>query len=132
MERLSALDASFLRVESPSAHMHVGWLSDLTLPPGEEELDAAGLAMRVEGRLHHAPRFRQRVSRPMVGEPVWVDDPGFRLDRHVQVAGVVNGPAELRQLCGDFLSRQLSRSFPLWEILIVPRVGSGKAAVLGK
>ena len=34
MDRLSPVDASFLRVETPTAHMHVGWLSLLELPSG--------------------------------------------------------------------------------------------------
>ena len=34
MQRLSALDTSFLRVETPTAHMHVGWLAMLELPTG--------------------------------------------------------------------------------------------------
>ena len=32
--RLSTLDASFLEVESPSAHMHVGWAAAFDGPPG--------------------------------------------------------------------------------------------------
>ena len=44
-ERLSALDASFLAVEGPSAHMHVGWAATFTPPahgprPGFEDGDA--------------------------------------------------------------------------------------------
>jgi hypothetical protein len=85
MDRLSALDASFLRIETPTAHVHVGWLSTLRLGPGEERLDSDALADRVAARLHLAPRFRQRVLPAPVGEPVWADDPGFRLDRHIVV-----------------------------------------------
>src|SRR5437764_12338208 len=33
--RLSALDASFLSVESPTAHMHVGWAAVFEPPAGE-------------------------------------------------------------------------------------------------
>src|SRR5689334_7552087 len=52
MERLTALDASFLRVESSTAHMHVGWLATVDLPAGAERLDPADLVARIEGRLH--------------------------------------------------------------------------------
>jgi WS/DGAT/MGAT family acyltransferase len=133
MQRLSALDASFLRVETASAHMHVGWLSNLKLRPGENRLNAEELAARVEARLHLAPRFRQRVVSPPVGESVWVDDARFRISDHVEIArDDLAGVPELRRLSGEFLSEQLDRSRPLWKILIVPRVGDGKAAVLGK
>jgi hypothetical protein len=38
MQRLSALDTSFLRVKTPTAHMHVGWMATLELPDGVREL----------------------------------------------------------------------------------------------
>ncbi len=133
MQRLSALDSSFLRVETPSAHMHVGWLSDLALAPEANRLDGEDLARRVEARLHLAPRFRQRVAHPPVGEAVWVDDDGFRVERHIEILDRrLAGPAEVRRLCGEFLSEQLDRSRPLWRILIVPSAGESGAAVMGK
>ena len=35
--RLSALDASFLAVETPTAHMHVGWAAVFEAPEGSLE-----------------------------------------------------------------------------------------------
>ncbi|HEX6945109.1 MAG TPA: wax ester/triacylglycerol synthase family O-acyltransferase [Casimicrobiaceae bacterium] len=133
MQRLSTLDTSFLRVETPSAHMHVGWLASLRLPDGVRELDPAKLSQRIAARLHLAPRFRQLVSPAPFGEPIWVDDPAFRLDRHVTVAPEpVRGRRDLERLAGSFLSRQLDRRRPLWQIVVVPRAGQRRAAVLGK
>ncbi|MDX6581919.1 MAG: diacylglycerol O-acyltransferase / wax synthase [Solirubrobacterales bacterium] len=133
MQRLSTLDTSFLRVETPSAHMHVGWLATLELPDGVGELDPAKLTERIAARLHLAPRFRQLVAPAPLGEPIWVDDPGFRLDRHVTVATEpVRGRRDLERLAGGFLSQQLDRRRPLWQIVVVPRAGPGRAAVLGK
>jgi diacylglycerol O-acyltransferase len=132
MDRLSALDSSFLRVESPAAHMHVGWLSRLRLPEGARALDAGLLRERIAARLHLAPRFRQ-VVRPMpLGEPAWSDHPDFDLDSHVQVVTRRMSEADLRELCDEFLSRRLDRSRPLWEILVVPELEGGRAAVAGK
>ncbi len=81
--QLSSLDSSFLRVETPTAHMHVGWLSHLDLEEGVECLDVPRLVSSIASRLHLAPRFRQRVVEPPlgIGEPEWADDPGFRLER---------------------------------------------------
>jgi diacylglycerol O-acyltransferase / wax synthase len=133
MQRLSTLDTSFLRVETPSAHMHVGWLATLELPDGSREFDSTKLIERIAARLHLAPRFRQVVAPAPLGEPIWVDDPDFRLDRHVTVApGPVRGRRELERLSGSFLSRQLDRRRPLWQVVVVPRAGPGRAAVLGK
>jgi WS/DGAT/MGAT family acyltransferase len=133
MQRLSTLDTSFLRVETPSAHMHVGWIATLRLPDGVGELDPDMLAERIAARLHLAPRFRQLVAPAPLGEPIWVDDPAFRLDRHVIVEpGPVRGRRELERLAGSFLSQQLDRGMPLWQIVVIPRAGPGRAAVLGK
>ncbi len=113
--------------------MHVGWLATLRLADGVRELDPAKLSERIAARLHLAPRFRQLVSPAPLGEPIWVDDPAFRLDRHVTVAPEpVRGRRELERLAGGFLSRQLDRRMPLWQIVVVPRTGPGRAAVLGK
>lgn len=136
MERLSTLDASFLRVESPTAHMHVGWLASLKLLGGADRLDAAALVERIAARLHLAPRFRQRLSHTPLGlaEPAWVDDDRFELHRHIRIVesdGPLT-PTELRELTDTFFSRQLMRDRPLWEIAIVPRLNGGRAAVLGK
>ena len=84
-ERLSALDASFLAVESPTAPMHVGWVSTFAAPedgprPGFDELFAF-----LAGRLALAPRWRQKLAPVPFGvhEPAWVDDPDFDPAEHV-------------------------------------------------
>jgi WS/DGAT/MGAT family acyltransferase len=133
--RLSSLDSSFLRVETPTAHMHVGWLSALELPPGVRQLDAAALIEQIAGRLHLAPRFRQRiVQSPLsLAEPSWEDDPSFHILRHVHV---VDEPPvtsrRLGELTDSFLSVQLPRDRPLWSLLVVPSVENGRAAIVGK
>lgn len=132
MERLSPLDASFLRVETRCAHMHVGWHADVELPPGEAPLDAGELRRRIASKLHLTPRFRQRLRDAPVGEPFWTDDPRFKVSDHVTSTHALTGPAELRAVSDEFFSRPLDRGRPLWEILVVPRAGPGRAAVLGK
>lgn len=134
MQRLSALDSSFLTVETPTAHMHVGWLSTLLLPSGSEALDEQALAQRIAARLHLAPRFRQRLAGSPLGEPAWVDYPGFQLKRHVYAFdGAPPTRAQLDSIAGRFLSSQLDRSKPLWEIMVVPRLAdSDRAALIGK
>ena len=136
MARLSTLDSSFLRVETPNAHMHVGWLAPLELPPGVDRLDAVELIERIGARLHLAPRFRQRLANAPLGiaEPTWVDDPEFALRRHIRVIEPPDplSRSDLRTVTDRFLSTQLRRDRPLWEILIVPRVVGRGAAVLGK
>ncbi|HEX8647554.1 MAG TPA: wax ester/triacylglycerol synthase family O-acyltransferase [Thermoleophilaceae bacterium] len=132
---MSALDASFLRVESPVAHMHVGWFSALELPRGIDRLDAGALIEQIESRLHLAPRFRQRVVEAPLGvaEPGWRDDPSFRIADHVNVhPGGPLSPAAVRRVVDDFLSEQLPRDRPLWSLLVLPAVDRRRAAVIGK
>jgi diacylglycerol O-acyltransferase len=132
--RLSPLDASFLRLETESAHMHVGWCSMLELPTGHESLDAGLLRDRIMARIHHVPRFRQRVAAMPLGEPAWVDHAGFDIGEHIEVFAN-GGPVSerrLRKLTDAYLSRQLDRARPLWGILVVPRVQGGRAAIVGK
>src|SRR5918994_1476209 len=83
--RLSPLDTAFLAVETPTAHMHVGWAAIYDPPadgprPGFDELRD-----HIGSRLSRAPRYRQ-LLRPVplgVNTPVWVDDEEFDLSRHV-------------------------------------------------
>jgi diacylglycerol O-acyltransferase len=135
MERLSALDASFLRVEGSNAHMHVGWLSMLDLPQGCERLDPAAVRRQVEVRLHHAPRFRQVVYAPPpgLGPPAWVDAEDFRLEHHVTAETAARTPTTaLRRIVDAFLSEPLPRERPLWRIHVVPRLPGRRAAIVGK
>jgi len=115
--------------------MHVGWISIVDLPPGSAGLDTCLLTDRIEARLHLAPRFRQRVVKvPLsVNEPVWQDVADFDVAEHVRSEG--NGRLDrdgLRAVADRFLSRPLDRGRPLWEILVVPRLSGGRAALLGK
>src|SRR5690349_3893714 len=82
LERLSAVDASFLANESPVSHMHVGAVVILEGPPPDftEFLDG------LRARLHLVPRYRQKLAYPPLdsGRPLWVDDPDFNLEYHVR------------------------------------------------
>ena len=65
--RLSALDAAFLAVETPTAHMHVGWASVYDPPaqgprPGFDELRD-----HIGSRFGRAPRYRQLLRRVPLG-----------------------------------------------------------------
>jgi len=134
MERLSSLDASFLHVESASAHMHVGWLATLDLRKGDQALDVDAVRAQLRSRMHLVPRFRQRVRRAAggLGPPGWLDDPDFDLDDHLTIQ---DGPLDaggLARLANAFFSEQLPRGRPLWHLHLVPRLGARGAAVMGK
>ncbi|MFL5835654.1 MAG: wax ester/triacylglycerol synthase domain-containing protein, partial [Solirubrobacteraceae bacterium] len=83
--RLSPLDASFLAVESATAHMHVGWAATFAPPLDRRKPTFDELRDHVGRRLGRAPRYRQRLASVPLGvsEPAWIDDPDFDLDQHL-------------------------------------------------
>ena len=128
--RLSALDASFLDVETASAHMHVGWAAAFD-PPNEGPAPSfEQLRDHIGRRLGRAPRYRQRLAGVPLGvaRPVWVDDNRFDITHHVRPAG----PVALDELAGSVLSTPLSRERPLWEMWISEHLDDGRIGVVGK
>jgi diacylglycerol O-acyltransferase / wax synthase len=127
--RLSALDASFLAVETPTAHMHVGWVAmfgasaDGLLPSFQELRD------HIELRVGRAPRYRQKLASVPLGvhAPEWIDDPAFSVDRHVYWA-----PGSLADLVDEVMSIPLRRDRPLWEMWICDDAPNQRLAIVGK
>ncbi len=136
-ERLSTLDASFLRLESRTAHMHVGWRGVFAVPAPRKRPTLSRLKETVAGRLRFAPRCRQRLifAPAGLGEPYWVDDEDFHLDFHVRRLGdpyLPPSPARFGELCDQVLSRPLDRRRPLWEIHIAPKLADGRVGLVMK
>ena len=128
--RLSPLDDSFMGLEDPTAHMHVGWTA-LFEPPADRPLPSFRELRRHIGlRLCRAPRYRQKISpAPLdIDAPSWIDDPCFDISRHVRRAA----SEDLDQAVEHCMSRQLSRERPLWEVRIAEQLGDGRMAVIGK
>jgi diacylglycerol O-acyltransferase / wax synthase len=132
LDRLSPLDASFLAVESPTAHMHVGWAAAFEPPePGVRRRPRfTELRRHVERRLGRAPRYRQMLrSLPLgIGDPAWVDDPQFDVRRHV----IRSQSRHLDEIVDERMSRPLPRDRPLWELTIADRLDDGRIGIVGK
>jgi WS/DGAT/MGAT family acyltransferase len=127
--RLSGLDASFLAVETPNAHMHVGWVAAFS-PPSHGRLPSfAELRDHIERRLVRAPRYRQKLAPVPLGlrAPEWIDDDAFRVDRHVYEA-----PGPLGSLVDEVMSTPLRRDRPLWEMWICREPDQERVTVIGK
>ncbi len=118
-DRLSALDATFLHLETGGAHMHVASVLIFEgAPPAYDDFVSF-----IEGRLHLVPRYRQKLAPVPLGQgrPTWVDDPHFNPRYHVRHSAL---PApgtdeQLRNLAGRLFAQPLDRSKPLWEINLV-------------
>jgi diacylglycerol O-acyltransferase / wax synthase len=132
LDRLSAIDASFLTNESSNAHMHVGAVLLFEGPPPAYE-DFLG---HVESRLHLVPRFRQMLAFPPMetGRAFWADDPTFNLAYHVRHTALPSPGSEeqLKNITGRLFSQQLDRSKPLWEIWLVQGLERNRFALINK
>jgi WS/DGAT/MGAT family acyltransferase len=127
--RLSALDASFLAVETPTAHMHVGWAAVFSAPSTGRLPSFSQLRDHIELRMARAPRYRQKLAHVPFGvhAPEWIDDRDFSIDRHVYRA-----PGPLGDLVDEVMSMPLRRDRPLWEIWICEHTEDRQIAMVGK
>ena len=136
-ERLSAVDASFLQLESTCAHMHVAWSAVFSPPPGGVSPTIDEIRARVTARLGWVPRCRQRLlPAPLgIGEPRWVDDDHFDVAAHVVTltdpADPVS-PQRFAALRDAVLSQPLDRRRPLWQLAFVPLLADGRLGVVGR
>jgi diacylglycerol O-acyltransferase / wax synthase len=135
-DRLTSLDAAFLRMESPTRHMHVGGLFLFDPPADGREWEFGRFLELVRSRLHLVPRYRQKVVTPPfgLGYPVWVDEPDFDPSYHVRHAALPSPgtTAQLTDYCNRILSRQLDLDRPLWELYVIEGLEEGRIALLGK
>ena len=132
LDRLTAVDASFLHQEGESSHMHVGGLTILEGPPPAME----DFLEQIRRRLHLVPRYRHKLAYTALdsGRPVWVDDPNFNLEFHVRHTAL---PApgsweQLRNLTSRVFSQALDRSKPLWEMWLIEGFEGDRFALISK
>jgi len=129
-ERLSALDASFLAVESETTPMDVGWVATFDPPREGARPGFAELFGHLAGRLDLAPRYRQRLADVPLGihDPVWVDDVDFDPARHLLRAE----GEDLDSFVDSIFSSPLARDRPPWEMWIADSLPDGRLALVGK
>jgi len=156
--RLSAPDLINLAAESPDTPAHVGALAILdgaTLCDADGRLRLADLRAQISLRLAAVPRLRQvvRPAGPLAGRPVWVDDPAWRIDRHIDAVvappsedrdceplgprgledrgGEPLGPDEaLLRLTARLLQEPMDRAHPLWRMWFVTGLQHARIALV--
>jgi diacylglycerol O-acyltransferase len=134
LERLSTEDLTSLATDVGSAPMQVGAVLVLDTSAG---FDPAAAVAAVGTRVLAVPRLRQRLVRvpPGCGRPVWVDDAGFAVDRHVTVVarpgtGDGGGAEGLLGVAADLVGRPLRRDRPLWSATFVTGVAPGATGLV--
>jgi WS/DGAT/MGAT family acyltransferase len=132
LDRLTAVDASFLTNETSTSHMHIGAILVFE-GPAPLYVD---LVEHVRGKLAKVPRFRQRLAVPPLeaGRPLWADDVNFNLTYHIRHTALPapGGETQLMRLAGRVFSQQLDRSKPLWEMWLVQGLERDRFAILTK
>ncbi len=127
MERMSSVDAAWLRMEEPTNLMMITAVLWFDEPPDQERLQAV-VRERLVDRF---PRFRQRLVEPerVLAAPHWETDPHFDLEAHLGRLSVPppGDRASLEALVSQWMGTPLDRSRPLWQLHLVEGFGPGGA-----
>lgn len=131
VERASSADLAFLAMDTGPVPEQFGVV---LLLDGATELDLARVRAILGDRIAAVPRLRQRLVRTPLGcgGPVWVDDAGFDLRRHVREIRCPP-PGDEEALLAAALSvvmEPLPRSSPLWSAALLTGLGDGGAALV--
>jgi diacylglycerol O-acyltransferase len=132
LDRLSAVDVSFLAQEGPNTHMHIGGVCVFEGPPPDYD----ELCRHISSRLHLVPRYRHKIAEPRLeaGRPLWIDDPSFNIGYHLRHTALPapGGDEELMALTARIFSQRLDRAKPLWELWLVEQVDGDRFALISK
>ncbi len=132
IDRLSAADMMALVSAASAGPMQVGAVVVLGAGPGSGPAVAEAL---IADRVRAVPRLRQRLLRtpPGCGRPIWVDDAGFDIRRHLRrISCPPPGDEQaLLDLAARVITARLPRSRPLWAAAIVTGLAAdGKLALI--
>jgi diacylglycerol O-acyltransferase len=131
-DRLSALDAIFLPMETDTQSLHVGSVLVLEGPAPDPVLFREHVVASLAG----VPIHRRRVLRMPVdlGRPIWVDaadfDPADQV--HHAALDVPGDESQLRALVAQIMVPRLDARRPLWEMWQVDGLARGRWAVVAK
>src|SRR2546423_10575040 len=132
LDRLRAVDASFLHNEGDASNMHGGGVTIFEGPPPA----IRDLLDHIRSRLHLVPRYRQKLVTPPLetGRPLWADDPNFNIEYHVRHTALPEpgGEEQLLRLAARIFSQRLDRTKPLWETWMVEGLEQNRFALISK
>ena len=123
MQILSALDATFIYLESEHSPMAIGGLYVFDAKDAPKTFSYDTWKAMVQNRLRCSKVFRERlVEVPWdLSYPYWIQDPDFDLDAHLPKVKLAEpgGMTELMDLAAEIWSDVLDRGRPLWEMTFV-------------
>jgi len=128
MQMLSALDATFIYLESEHSPMAIGAVYVIDAKEAPKGFSYETWRLLVQSRLGLSKVFRERlVEVPWdLAFPYWIRDPGFELGAHLPVTTLhePGGMAELMQVAANTWGQVLDRGRPLWDITFVEGLDS--------
>ena len=130
--RMSDTEALMWRLEKdPYLASTFANITVLDRPPDMDLLYA-----RMERTSMLFPRLRRRVQLPPgnIGNPTWVDDPGFDIRHHVRQMALP-APGTMRQLqdlVTLLIADPFDRSRPLWQFIVIDGLEGGRSAMVLK
>jgi WS/DGAT/MGAT family acyltransferase len=125
-ERMSAVDAAWLRMDRPTNLMMI-----VGVVVFDEQLDFERFRGTIEERFLRFPRFRCRAVEDTVSAS-WEPDADFDLDQHVTRIALPApaGQAELEELVSELAGTDLDRRRPMWQFHFVENYQRGTAVIL--
>ncbi|HEX6476066.1 MAG TPA: wax ester/triacylglycerol synthase domain-containing protein, partial [Acidimicrobiales bacterium] len=132
-ERLTAADQRILRLERGTIAGHTCTVIVVDPPPDGEPPTLEELRAHVADRLDRVPRCTQRLAPTPLGlaPPLWVDDSGFDVTRHVNQLSPHHeiDDRALRAVVARLMEGRLDRRHPLWS-LHMARVTGRRTALI--
>jgi diacylglycerol O-acyltransferase len=133
MNRLSALDAAFLYLETPETPMNIGSLTIFAPSAASPDTIFQSFREHTLARLDLLPSYRRRPLMTPLGidHPVWIDEKELDLDYHIRRRALPRpGTMEqLRSLVADLHTVLLDRERPLWQYYVIEGLEGGGFAV---
>lgn len=129
IRRTSPNDLMALAAESAAAPMQVAVILVL-----DRTVEPAAVRGALADRITAVPRLRQLLQRAPFGcgRPIWVDDAGFTIDRHVvdRPCPPPGDEAALLAVAAAAATHPLPRDRPLWSITVVHGLTGGRSALV--
>ncbi len=127
MERLSAVDASFLDIEHSGPPVAVGSVMEVDGPPPTIGELRKFMTERVAGM----PRFRQKImpSRSGFRQGKWVDaEPDMK--HHIRSVRVKSGKKSLQAAVSRIMETPMDHDHPLWDQTLVTGYSKTRFAIV--
>jgi diacylglycerol O-acyltransferase len=136
IRKLTAIDASYLYLETPEVPMHIGSMAIFQLPDNYRGDFFEDLKTMIGRRLHLAPMLRWKLAHtPLdIDHPSWTEDEQFDIDRHI-FRGALPAPSDhatLQRIVGWLHAKLLNRARPLWEVYVFDCLPDNQIAIYSK